>query len=77
MDRREIEANKMPFYAWECLTLNLDNGREVNIVIKNQACMTAFIMLLIYEMKSVDGKKNSGSKIIDTLLKQDKDRSKT
>jgi hypothetical protein len=39
--------------------------------------MTAFIMLLIYEMKSVDGQKNSGVKIIDTLLKKDKDKLKT
>ena len=59
----------MPFYAWECITINLDRGREVNIVIKNEACMKAFIMLLIYEMKSVDGKKNSGDEIIKALLK--------
>ena len=62
----------MPFFAWECLTINLDNGKEVNIVIKNEACMTAFIMLLLYEMKSVDGKQNSGVKIIEALLKQDR-----
>ena len=54
----------MPFQAWECITINLKRGREVNIVIKNEACMKAFIMLLIYEMKSVDGKKNSGEGII-------------
>ena len=54
----------MPFQAWECLTINLKRGREVNIVIKNEACMKAFIMLLIYELKSVDGKKNSGEGII-------------
>jgi len=72
MDLQDIKANKMPFFAWECLTINLDNGREVNIVIKNEACMTAFIMLLLYEMKSVDGKHNSGAKIIDALLRQDR-----
>ena len=60
----------MPFYAWDCITINLERGREVNIVIKNEACMKALIMLLIYEMKSVDGKKNSGTNIIQALLKQ-------
>ena len=40
--------------------------------------MKAFIMLMIYEMKSVDGKKNSGEKIIEALLNQErKDTIKT
>jgi hypothetical protein len=69
MEHKDIKAGKMPFYAWECLTINLFGGREVNLVIKNEACMKALLKLLIYEMKSVDGKKNSGAKIIETLIK--------
>jgi hypothetical protein len=73
MDLQEIRANKMPFQAWDCITINLERGREINIVIKNEACMKALMMLLIYEMKTVDGKKNSGAKIIQAILDQQKD----
>lgn len=72
MNIQDIKANKMPFYAWECITINLATGREVNIVVKNEACMRAFIMLLIYEMKTTDGRKDSGVGIIKTLLRQER-----
>ena len=61
MDLQDIKANKMPFFTWECITINLSRGREVNLVIKNEACMKAMLKLLIYELQSVDGKKDSGA----------------
>ena len=69
MEHKDIKAGKMPFYAWECLTINLQGGRELNLVIKNEACMKALLKLLVYEMKSVDGNYNSAAKIIKTLVK--------
>lgn len=35
-----IDPSKFPFYAWECVTLMLIDGREIDIVIKNEKRMT-------------------------------------
>jgi len=54
-----MEPSEFPFYAWECVTLLLIDGREIDIVIKNEKRMTQFLKLISYQIKSVDGTKNS------------------
>jgi hypothetical protein len=39
----------MPFYSWECITLQLE-GRDVNLVIKDEGEMMMFLKFLSYEM---------------------------
>ena len=58
---------KVPFYAWNCITLQLV-GRDINLVIKNENHMKMFIILLIYQLQTIDGTKNSACKILDTLM---------
>ncbi len=50
---------KMPFYGWECLTLQLKNRGDVYFLIQNEKVMADFLKLLIYELKTMDG--NAGS----------------
>ena len=52
---RPKDENKMPFFAWECITLDL-GYREVDLVIRDEAQMKSLLMYLIYRMKTVDGK---------------------
>ena len=59
---------QMSFFFWQCITLNLPN-QDVYLVIKNEERMKDFIKFLIYELKTVDGKKGSGIKIHEALLK--------
>jgi hypothetical protein len=47
MENEEMRDPGLPFYTWECITLQLSN-RDVYIVIRNEKLMTAFIKLLIY-----------------------------
>ena len=59
----------MPFYAWECITLDL-GYREVDLVIRDEAQMKALLMFLIYSMKTVDGKQGSAIPIHKALFQQ-------
>lgn len=57
----------MPFFAWECITLDL-GYREVDLVIRDEAQMKAFLMFLVYTMKTVDGKQGSAIPIQKALF---------
>jgi hypothetical protein len=54
------EINKgLPFYSWECITLYLKSGRQMNLVIQDEDAMILFIRFLILKLKSVNGWSNS------------------
>ena len=44
--------------------------RDVDIVIRNEKCMANFLKLLIYQLKTVDGNRNSAVPIQRALYKQ-------
>lgn len=56
----------MPFFSWNCLTLSI-TGREIDLVVKDDKEMQYLLTFLIYAMKTIDGKKNSGAKLLDLL----------
>lgn len=56
----------MPFYSWQCLTLNLKE-RSVDLVIPNDQDFDRLVKYLLYKMDSVDGNKDSGLKIFQLL----------
>ena len=59
MDMRKFkDGSKIPFYAWECLTINLSH-REVNLVIRNEQDMDNLLKLIIYKTNSLNGKANT------------------
>ena len=63
------DENNVPFYAWNCITLQLHN-RDVDLVIKNQDHMDLFIKFLMYELKSLDGKRNSAANLLELIHKR-------
>jgi hypothetical protein len=46
--------NHMPFYAWQCLTIQLPS-RCIDLVIFNEKDMIAIISLLIWKTKTING----------------------
>ena len=66
MSKEELQGN-LPFYAWECISLCLEN-REVDLVIKDVKDMDLILKFLIYHMKTYDNHKDSASKIIDVMV---------
>lgn len=69
MENEEMKNPGLPFYTWECITLQLSN-RDVYIVIRNEKLMTGFIKLLIYYLQTVDGSRDSALGLKAALLRK-------
>ena len=41
-----------PFYAWDCITLELSHNRQLSLVIQNEDRMRDFIRLILHKTKS-------------------------
>ena len=54
----------VPFYAWDCLTLQFKDKNDVYIIIRNESIMTLFLKLLIYELKTIDGNRGTAEPLI-------------
>jgi vacuolar-type H+-ATPase subunit E/Vma4 len=57
----------LPFYAWQCLTIFIDEQKQLNLVIKNEVSMQLLLKLLLIKTKSIDGIPKSLEKWIDVL----------
>ena len=66
----KTEKGEIPFYAWECVTLILNKGREIDLVITNEQRMMQFLKLISYKINSINGNKDSAQKIKDELFKK-------
>lgn len=65
MTIKDVEE-KSPFFAWECLTL-FTKRREINLVIKDEDHMKFLTLFLIRQLQTVDGKLNSGKRVLQAL----------
>lgn len=56
----------MPFYSWECLTIQLCD-RDIDLVIRNSKQLFDLMTLLVYQLKTLDGVKDSAVKMLYSL----------
>jgi hypothetical protein len=61
-------SSEVAFYAWECLTLQLKH-RDLNLVIKDEKDMERLLKFLIYQLNTIDGKKDSSLGLQQKLAK--------
>jgi hypothetical protein len=62
---------KLPFYTWECLSLQTkDRKRTIDLIIPQEHHMMIVLHFLILQMKTVDGVKNSAIPYLEYRLKQ-------
>ena len=59
----------MPFYAWECITIQLED-RDVDLVIRNEKEMDDFLAMLIHKMNSIDGNRDSATGVKHQLVSE-------
>ena len=69
MDIEKIKKGHVPFYSWECITLQV-GIRDINLVIRNERRMDQFIKLLLHNLDTVDGNRGSASKVKQALRRQ-------
>lgn len=68
----QSKAEKVPFYSWECITLEVNNGRTLDLVIKDEDDMMKFIKYLIWRLETINNHIKSGVKLKEALIKQNK-----
>lgn len=56
--------------SWNCITLQLKN-RDVDLVIQNDKDMKVFIRYLVFSLRTLDGRRDTGKKLLDTLFLQE------
>lgn len=54
----------LPFYSWECITIQTST-KNINLVIRDPIEMTKLLEFLIYQLKTIDGFRGSGSFYIE------------
>ena len=62
----EDYANYVPFYSWECLTIDI-GSRDVDLVIRSEKNMESILKFFISKMRTLDGLKGSANKLLDKL----------
>ena len=67
MDKKDL-VNDPPFYAWDCITLSIQNKWDVNLIIRSEQVMSQFIKLLIFSTNSIDGFRNTADGYKKCLL---------
>ena len=53
----------IPFYAWQCITLNMET-RDVDLVIPNEKDMEMLLKFLIFELKTINGEKGTAKHLL-------------
>ena len=64
MSKKDLK--NVPFNSWNCITLQISN-RDVDLVIRNDSDMEKFLKFLIYNLKTLDGTRDSASKLIKIM----------
>ena len=61
---------KLPFYAWECLSLNTkDQKRSIDLVFPKEVDMMIILHYFILALRSIDGIKQSADPYLEFRLK--------
>lgn len=64
-----LSLKTLPYYAWECITLNMQENFHLELAIQNQKAMDQFLLYLIKELNTVDGKRGSAEATKDEMVK--------
>ena len=69
-DQFKLPMAKVPFYAWQCITL-ITNDRYVDLIIKEEKQMDLFIRFMSFALNTLDGLKNSAERtLVATTTKE-------
>ena len=60
------ELEQAPFYSWETISLQLPH-RDVDLVIQDPKHMSYFLKFIIYEINTINGRRNSALNILKIL----------
>ena len=68
--QRQLLMN-MSFYAWDCLTICVKNQEDICLIIRDERMMMRFLQFLIFELKTIDGRRDSAIPFIKQLMREE------
>ena len=71
MDREALKT--IPFFCWDCIVLE-QQFRSVDLVIRDEYQMEMFLKFLIWELRTIDGKRMSADPIVKKIMKSGKNK---
>lgn len=60
------EVINAPFYSWNCFTIDV-GYRQINLVIRGEKNISNMLKFLIWNTRTMDGKRGSANKILEAL----------
>ena len=63
------KSKDIPFYAWQCITLQLQS-EDIDLIIKKPRNMMKLVRFLIYSMNTVDGNRGSADMLCKSILQE-------
>ena len=60
-------ASKQEFFSWQCLTIQTEN-RDIDLVIKNQEDMDNLLILLIFDLETLNGARGTARKLTENMM---------
>lgn len=70
MNIKKLKENP-PFYAWDCITLQIEGRPDIYLLIKNEEAMKMFIKLLIYKLDTIDGNRGTAEPVCRQILRKE------
>lgn len=61
------DAIATPMKSWSCITLQLAH-RDIDLIIQDDYQMKMFLKFLVFSLKTLNGQRDSGRKLYNTLL---------
>lgn len=69
MDKKKF-ASDPPFYAWDCITLQVKNKWNVHLIIRCEKTMEKFIKLLIHHIQTINGQRLTSVNVKEQIFKR-------
>lgn len=70
MNRNKMDK-EAPFYAWECITLQVTGRPDIYLILRNDKIMQMFLTLLAYKIKSMDGQRGTMEPVMKQLYREE------
>ena len=69
MDNTKQDQIKLPFYAWQCLSLQLKH-RTIDLVIEDDTMYNRLVEFLIISLRTVDGVRDSALPHLNYMIQK-------
>ena len=60
----QAEIDRLPFHAWQCITISFEGQVDIDLVVVRDADMDLLLANLVLHMQTIDGEQGSANKYL-------------